>query len=231
MNIVKRYFNDLLNFLFPELCVICSRTLVAQEQEICLHCINDLPLTYFHLDNENPISKIFWGRKDVVMATAMYHYGKGNKIQKYLHALKYQNHPYLGKKAGLVYGNVLKNNLEISQCDFIIAVPLHDLKLKVRGYNQSQVFAEGLSESLEIPILNNVLNRIKNTATQTKKTKEERAKNVKGVFEIKNSDALKGKNIILVDDVVTTGATLEECCAELNKIEGLKIYILCIAAG
>lgn len=224
------YYQELINFLFPELCVLCNRTLVKQEDEICVHCFNELPLTYYHFDDENPVSKLFWSRPNVLFGTALYHYGKGNKIQKYLHALKYENRPYLGVKAGKIYGNMLKENRFISDCDYIIPVPLHPLKLKVRGYNQSEVLGNGLSESLGIPQVIDVLIRTINTSSQTKKSKEERAENVKNVFQINRPEKIQNKTVLLIDDVVTTGSTLDACCETLSKIEGVKIVILCIAA-
>lgn len=161
--------NDFINLCYPRLCAACQDSLVKNENDICTACIVSLPKTNYHLDPENPLNKIFWGRIQIEMVAAYYFFNKGNKVQKLLHELKYKSNKDVGEKIGLLYGYELINSANFQHIDFIIPVPLHPKKLKKRGYNQSEWFANGLSQSLKTPVSTNILHRTFNSETQTKK--------------------------------------------------------------
>jgi len=223
-------FNDFLNLIFPNLCAACNEALLRNEQVICTTCQVNLPKTNYHLDEANLLNQVFWGRINIEMAAAYYRFGKKSRVQHLLHQLKYKGHKNIGIKIGELYGKELKKSPYYENIDLIIPVPLHRKKLKKRGYNQSNSFAEGLSVAMEIGANADCLQRVFNTATQTNKDKYSRWKNVKEVFVVKNVDIIRGKSILLVDDVITTGATIEACAAALKE-HNCRVYIAVIAVA
>lgn len=223
-------FNDFFNLIFPKLCSACNKSLVKNEPIICISCQTNLPKTNYHLDIDNPINKIFWGRINIEMAAAFYSFSTKSKVQNLLHQIKYRNNKEAGFFVGKLYGFELRNTNYFKQIDFIIPVPLHQKKLKERGYNQSELIANGLSSSLIAPVITNILYRKIDSATQTKKKRYNRWENVGEIFEIKNIELLKNKNVLLVDDVITTGATLE-ACAKLLHPHNCNIYIATISCA
>lgn len=223
-------FNDFFNLIFPRLCAACDGALHKEEQVICNSCQISLPKTNYHLDRKNDLNKIFWGRVDVEMIAAYYHFTKKSKVQKLLHQLKYKNNKRVGEMIGLLYGFDLKEVNSFSQIDLIIPVPLHPKKMKKRGYNQSEWFANGLAKSMKIDVNTDVLYRKVDSQTQTKKSRFNRWENVGDIFGVKNEMKIKGKSILLVDDVVTTGATLE-ACAQVLKQCNCKVYMVTIACA
>jgi ComF family protein len=208
---LKRYTEDLINLLFPALCNGCGKLLYHGEQDICSHCLFDLPVTDFHLYNDNPVAKQFWGRLPLYAATAMLYFQKGTKVQNLIHSLKYRNQTEVGVKLGQLLGAKLKTNKAYQDIDLIIPVPLHQKKLKLRGYNQSEYIAKGLAQELDLPMDIKNLFRNKATESQTRKARYHRYENMQEVFGVKDIIELAGKHILLVDDVITTGATLEAC--------------------
>lgn len=192
-------------------------------------CIFKLPKTNFHKDKENPIAKIFWGRVSVESAASFYSFGKGGKVQHLIHQLKYKGKKEVGVSVGKLYGQELKASDNFNLIDIIVPVPLHKKKLRKRGYNQSQYFAEGLSQTMNVDTDCKSLFRALASETQTRKSRFNRWKNVESVFQLKDSISLIGKHILLVDDVITTGATLEACAHTLLQIPGVKISIVTIA--
>ncbi|MCO4293133.1 ComF family protein [Solitalea sp. MAHUQ-68] len=229
MNFLIEYFHDFLSLVFPEICQACGNNLFKGEETICLYCQQHLPYTNFHLDKENPVAKQFWGKTLIEGASACFHFRKGGKVQNLLHQLKYKGQEQVGRKVGRIYGYQLSYSAPFNASDIIIPVPLHKKKLKSRGYNQSECFALGLSESMQVPIDTHTLSRESSNETQTRKSRFQRHQNVESIFQVNNPTTLIGKHILLVDDVITTGSTLIACIECLSKIEGVRISVAAIA--
>jgi ComF family protein len=190
-----------------------------------------LPKTFYHKDPKNPLFELFWGKIPVETVASFYFFNKGNKVQNMVHQLKYKDRPDIGVYLGKRYGAYLRNDELFSRIDCIIPVPLHDKKLFIRGYNQAEMFAQGLSFAMKIPYDATSFIRSEATETQTRKTKQERWENVKDKFKVIDESAIRNKHILLVDDVLTTGATLEACAHTLLALPGVKISIATIAAA
>ncbi len=224
-------FDDLVSIFYPRLCAGCNIPLVRGEEVLCLNCLADLPRTNYHLNMENPVFQIFIGRVRIEQATSYCRFDKGGRLQHLLHQLKYKGNREVGRKMGSVMGfDLVQSNL-YQDIDAIIPVPLHPKKEKKRGFNQSVEICKGLSESMHRPIVLGSLIREIHSATQTRKGRFERWENVSGIFGIKNEILLTGKHLLLVDDVVTTGATLEACCGALLGIPGVKVSIATVACA
>lgn len=226
---VRKYAEDFLSLFFPDLCCACGDHLVSQEYQLCTACLYDLPYTSFHLQPDNPVARQFWGRIPVKDAFAYLYFHKQGKVQNIIHHLKYKNRPQLGNLLGEMCGRDLRAVGYESEIDLIIPVPLHPSRLKSRGYNQSHCIAEGLAAILQIPLGDEYLHRSKSTSTQTHKGRFERFENMVEVFSVEKSGDLAGKRVLLVDDVITTGATLEACALSLLEVPGLQISIMAIA--
>ncbi len=220
-------FNDFFNLIFPKLCCACNTTLLKNEKVICVNCVLTLPKTNFHLDKENPVNKVFWGRVQVEMATSFYLFSKKSRVQHLLHQLKYKGGKYVGTVVGELLGNDLKKAKYFKGIDFVIPVPLHKNKLKKRGYNQSEWIAKGVAEAMNISINTTTLFRKEDSQTQTRKSRYKRWENVGEIFGIATNE-LEGKKVLLIDDVVTTGATIEACAQVLIK-QNCKVYVATIA--
>ncbi len=201
--------NPLISLLYPNLCVGCNGVLLAAETYFCTSCIQGFPETNFHLVPDNQLEKTFWGRIPLERAFAFLTFRKQGIVQHILHELKYGNNPELGVAVGRMYGSKLRE--AGVQFDAIIAIPLHPKKLKLRGYNQSDCFAQGLSESLNCAHLKEAVVRKKSTETQTRKGRFDRWLNVGEVFKVVQPELIMHKKVLLVDDVITTGATIEGC--------------------
>ena len=224
-------FEDFLSLVFPKTCCLCKRSLYEFENQLCKICIADLPFTNYHLQPQNNdlLVKIL-GLTKPRMVFAFLRYTKKGNSQKLLHLLKYRNRPEIGVELGKVYGQILKENGFENTWDQIVPVPLHPLKQKHRGYNQSEQFALGLNASLEIPVVS-ALKRVHFTETQTKKSRMQRLQNVADVFEIIPLANIKGQKILLVDDVMTTGATLVTCANVLLHSGAEVVDMAVLAAG
>ena len=222
-------FNDFISLFFPSYCESCHNNLVKGESLICMSCWSQLPETNFHNDPENELFMRFAGKLPLQHALAYLRFTKSGKVQAILHSLKYENKPELGVVMGKRYGELVKMLLA-DTIDLIIPVPLHESRLRKRGYNQSDAFAEGLSQSTGIPWSNTAVMRLIKSESHIRKTREERWNNVDGIFQIVDIDAVENKRILLVDDVVTTGATLESCAkAILEKAENISIATIAMA--
>lgn len=208
---VSELFQDFMSLIYPRCCMGCQDGLVKGEETLCTKCIHELPRTEYHLDQENPIFKRLYNRVPIKQAFSFFIFNKGGKVQNLLHELKYNNHPEIGRVVGKVYGEELHKNGLNEQIDEILPIPLHPSKQRRRGYNQSEEFAIGLAERLGVCCVSDALQRRTKTETQTKKSKLRRWENVKEVFQVVNSESIRGKRILLVDDVITTGATIEAC--------------------
>jgi ComF family protein len=216
---------SLLGLFYPRLCPACSEVLYGNENILCLKCLIEFPRTGFHLDPENDMARLFWGRVMIRNAAAFFYYQKGSRFQNLIHEMKYFNQKQLGILLGRWFGDELTNT-SFRQADLIHPVPLHAVKLKKRGYNQSEQIALGLSQALGIPLETTLIERVVNTDTQTRKTKYERWSNVEGIFRVTKPEKLINKHILLVDDVVTTGSTLEACAIPLLALEATAVSIL-----
>jgi len=221
--------NDFISLIFPQVCASCGKSLYKNEHSICTYCSYHLPKTNYHTDNANPVAKIFWGRINIYSAAAYYNFGKGGKVQHLVHQLKYRGQKEIGVTLGKFYGYDLRKSDAFNTVETVIPVPLHPKKKKKRGYNQSECFAEGLAESMNAKTDFTTLFRATDSETQTRKSRFNRWKNVETIFQLKDVKLLEGKHILLVDDVVTTGATLEACAQTLLRIPGVKVSIATIA--
>jgi ComF family protein len=220
---------DFLALIYPRNCVACGNSLFKHEDQVCNYCYTNLPKTHFNKLHKNPVEELFYGRIQLVFATSYYLFHKKGHVQSLLHAIKYKGNKQLATLLGNWFGNYLRDEVKLKQVDYLLPVPLHEKKLKQRGYNQSEEFANGLSQKLEIETNTSLLIRNAFTNTQTKKSKYERWENVEHVFKVTDIEAIKNKHVVLIDDVITTGATIEACYSELQKIEGVKISVLSIA--
>jgi ComF family protein len=227
---VPEIIESFIHLWYPELCVSCKSQLNRSEEYICLDCIVNLPKTDFHSYKSNPAERVFWGRIPVESVACYLHFEKAAGVQQIMHHIKYKGAKELAKMIGNWYGADLMQSPRFKNIDYIIPVPLHDSKLKLRGYNQSEWFASGLSKSMNVPVMNNNLVRVKKSETQTKKTRYKRWENVSEIFDVKDEKALLNKHILIVDDVVTTGATLEACAQTILALNcGTKISIATLA--
>ena len=224
-NLITSY-NHFVDLFFPRICQVCGEKLYQQEEIICSKCIYDLPRTNFHLETKNQLETMFWGRFPVEKATALLYFKKGSSYRKLIHQLKYKKKPEIGIYLGRLLAEDLGN--WAAGIDYIVPVPLHPKKKKIRGYNQSEMIANGLSEILKIPVDTQTLIRATFTQTQTRKARYERWENVKSVFAISDEETFQGKHILLVDDVITTGATLEGSAQALLGVRDLKVSIAAI---
>ena len=223
------YLSDFWFLLFPKNCEACGRALSRGEEVLCFDCLYELPRTNFCKELDNPVMQLFEGRIKLERATALFSFQKGSRFRKLLHSLKYHHKPEIGVLLGKELGAEMLSSGNFSDIDYIIPVPLHLNREKKRGYNQSERIASGISAVTKIPVLTGVLVRNTDTKTQTKMNKEERWQNVSGKFVLADSEILKGKHVLLVDDVVTTGATTESCGTVLLSVEGLRLSIAVLA--
>ncbi|RZS95332.1 ComF family protein [Cecembia calidifontis] len=225
-----RIFEDFLSLVFPKTCCLCKRSLFDFENVLCRWCTANLPVANYHLRPQyNDLSVKITGLTKTNLVFAFLRFTKKGESQKLLHQLKYRNRPEIGVELGKIYGQILLQH-GFQDWDQITPVPLHPAKQKRRGYNQSEQFAIGLGQSLEIPVRND-LERIHFTETQTKKSRLQRLDNVADVFRTKDGHRLKGKRVLLVDDVMTTGATLSTCANVLWNCEAETVDLAVLAAG
>ncbi len=223
-------WEDFLNLFFPRLCLACSEPISFDETFICLACQATLPETDFHLSKKNSFTERFDGRLPIETATALFFFTKKSKTQHLIHQIKYDDKREVAFELGRYLGQKMVQQPHFQAIDFIIPVPMHPKKLIRRGFNQAEFFANGLSEVLKIPVQTSVLKKIKMTQTQTRMSRLERMKNTENVFNLTNSSVLYKKNILIVDDVMTSGATLESCAnVLLEGAPSVKIYFATIA--
>jgi len=218
MRKLQKYLDDFLGIFFPNLCLACMDEHPMQDDILCVECYYGLPKTGFHLIDKNQMFHKLAGKVWFEKATALYYFQKDGPTQKLIHNLKYDDQINVGTYLGKYYGTILKNSEWCQDIDFIIPVPLHKRKLHKRGYNQSQLIAEGLSESTGIPVSIKALLRVTNSKSQTKKNLLERLYNVESVFQANPRFSLKGMHILIVDDVMTTGATLVSCADAIYEV-------------
>lgn len=222
--------DSFLHLLFPHICDGCGSDILGKESSLCLRCIEAMPETSFELYPDNPVEKKFWGRLPIRQATAQYYFTRESLMQHLMHQFKYKRNKELGNQLGQMMGESIKKSGRFV-VDALVPLPLFSSKEKRRGYNQATILCGGMAESLLVPVLKDVVIRSQHTDTQTKKGRVERWQNMEGKFVLAKPEIISNKNILLVDDVVTTGATLEACGEELLKAENVKLSIaaLCYA--
>jgi ComF family protein len=220
--------SPLLHLFYPHNCIGCGSDLIQKENFLCLECLENLPQTNFAQHANNPLEKKFWGRISLVSAMSLLYFSKESIVQNMVHELKYKGN----KKAGHYFGNLMGKSLLNSNrfhIDLLIPLPLFQKKEKMRGYNQSEILCNGISEIINKPVLKNNVIRKVFTETQTKKQRLERWKNVENIFQVNSPRELEGKHILLIDDVITTGATLDACGTEILKIKNVKLSVATFA--
>jgi ComF family protein len=227
---VMGLLNDFLNFVYPRQCEVCGRLLAEGEVVMCTDCIFFMPRTGFHRDPENRLASMFWGRVRIERAAAFFYYTKGSDYTRLLHRLKYGGRKEIGTELGRMYASELKDS-EYAVADILIPVPLHRSRQRQRGYNQSALIAGGLSDVLGIPSQTGNLVRDSRTSTQTRRGRFERFLNMEGRFRVVNAQAIAGKHILLVDDVITTGATIEACAQALLDAGCGEISVVSLGAA
>ena len=223
------FVNDLISLVFPELCSVCGNSLMNNEQAICCLCECRMPKTNYHLHTGNALEKMFYGRVHINFAGAIYVFNKGGLIQNVVHNIKYKGQKKVAYFFGLSYGRILVGNAALADVDIVIPVPLHPKKMRKRGYNQSEYFAKGLAKSMNVKMANDILLRETTASSQTNKSRFERWKNVEDAFLLNQANSIKGKHVLLVDDVVTTGSTIEACANRLQEVKGVKVSMVAIA--
>lgn len=228
----RSFFTSLpiFHLFYPHICIGCGSDVLDAESFICLECINNLPHTNFAQHANNPVEKKFWGRIPVSAATSEFYFSKASIIQNIIHEFKYKGNIKVGHYLGRLIGSSLLNSNRFD-IDVIVPIPLFERKEKKRGYNQAMVLGEGISAIMNVPLLKRDVARIVYTDTQTKKHRTERWTNVEKSFFVKAPSRLEGKHILLVDDVITTGATLEACGAEILKINNTRLSIATLATA
>ncbi len=218
-----------LQLLYPRLCVACGAELPGPSSCFCLRCRLKLEPTTLHLQRENEFTDRFWGRLPVEAATALYRFHRLSPVQHALHGLKYRNRPDIGVLLGREMGQKLRTAEGFAEAEIIVPVPLHPAKERIRGYNQSACFARGIGEAMLKPVAVHALQRRQNNGSQTRKKRLERFSNVETVFAVASNAPIKGKHVLLVDDVLTTGATLEACAQILLNAGATRVSMATIA--
>lgn len=226
-----KFLNHLINLFYPQVCAACGNILMKGEETVCLSCRYLLPKTLYENNLDNPLAQSFWGQVKFHAVTAEYFFSKTGKVQHLLHQLKYQGNKDAGFFLGQQLGESIKVSVLFQNIDFLVPIPLHPKKEHIRGYNQSFVIAQGVEDKTKIPIVKDCLYRKVFTSTQTKKTREERWDNVKDIFGVNDLKIFKDKHILLIDDVLTTGATLLAAGKVLSEIQNIKISVATAACA
>jgi ComF family protein len=221
--------HPLLHLFLPHHCAGCDSDIISRQQVLCMHCIDRLPLTNFHMHANNPVEKIFWGRIAVTCAASYLYFSKDSLLQRIVHHLKYKGNKELGLFIGRKMGEALLQTNRFNDIDVIVPLPLFAARERKRGYNQALVLCHGMAEIFNRPVLHQVISRRSLSETQTHKNRIERWQNMQGKFGLQQPGAIAGKHILLVDDVITTGATLEACGQELLTAAGTRLSIMTMA--
>lgn len=219
------YFKHFFALIYPDTCCACGQLLLTGETFLCDDCRVNLPKTGFENQEENRLTEIFWGKFPLETGTSLYYFQKGGNVQRLIHQFKYRGNVPLGHFLGEQLGKTMKDSTMYAAIDCILPVPLHPSKERARGFNQSEIIGRGIADILNIPIYTDLLIRKQKTSSQTKKGRFKRWENVSAVFETPLPEALQHKGILLVDDVVTTGSTLEACAGKLLENEGVRVWI------
>jgi ComF family protein len=228
-NLLFRWYTDFLDIFYPNLCIICNESLLRGEVQICLHCLHGIPTTNFHLHPDNSVEKRFWGKVPLYRGTSFFFFQKGSPFQKLLHELKYRGNKEIGAIIASFAAADLLDAPDFCSVDVLVPVPLHPRKFAKRGYNQSEWIAKGLAGVLHKPVDTLHLRRIRENATQTKKSVFDRYKNTEGIFHLTDTSVFEGRHVLLIDDVLTTGSTLEACMIALMTTPNIRISLFTLA--
>ncbi len=220
---------NLLNLFFPKVCLACNNHLSDNELQICTNCRHELPVTNFHGNKDNAVHKTLYGRVKLENATALLHFSKKGKVQQLIHNLKYRGHEDVGELLGAWLGEELKAIPSYNDIDIVVPVPLHKSKLRARGYNQVDRFARQIAVAINATYEPSVLVKTTNSKTQVFKDRVKRSALKERNFKVRDNDNLKHKHILLVDDIITTGATVEDCAKALLSVEGIKLSLATMA--
>ena len=224
-----KWIDDLKELLFPRYCKVCRRRLTHSEQHLCVSCLLELPRTHYERTPNNLLMQHFMEWPEVVAATSYFYYDKEGRYSSLIHHLKYYDHPEVGTYLGRLAATELRASGFFEGIDLIIPVPLSKNKLHKRGYNQCDYIAQGISQIIGADLHTHCIERTVNTDTQTRKSRSERWKNTEKIFQVTHANTLKGKHILLVDDVATTGATLHACTSAILKVPNVRISIFTLA--
>lgn len=226
---IHHLFSDALHLFYPHHCTGCGSDLIAKDGLLCINCISELPHTCFAGYENNYVENIFRGRIKIKAAHSEFYFSKGQLVQHLIHQLKYKSNKEIGYYLGALMGNNLLTSGRFSNIDYLVPLPLYADKEFKRGYNQATIICNGINSSTHIPVMPGNIVRQRPTETQTRKHRTERWQNVAGSFAVKNPALLVGKNILLVDDVITTGASLEACGETILQISGTSLSIAVLA--
>ncbi len=229
MPTIQSAATDLIHLFFPHVCAGCGSDIINLDHQLCLRCISELPFTNFFEQFGNPVERKFYGRMEVKNAGSGYFFTKDSLIESLVYELKYKGNKAIGFYMGKLLGNLLQNNTRFNEVDIMIPLPLNARRFKKRGYNQAAILCEGIASICSKPIMNDAVIRKVNTETQTHKGRITRWENMDGVFAVAKPEAIQNKHILLVDDIVTTGASLEACGAEILKVPGTTLSIATLA--
>lgn len=221
--------DDFISLLFPRLCLGCGDHLLRNEKLICTRCYISIPRTNYHLKSDNPVARLFWGRCLIEKAAAFSFYNRDSRIRKLIHQLKYKGEREIGFELGRIYAFSLKSSGFLDGIDLIIPVPLHPVKERKRGFNQSEIISRGISDVSGIRVDVSSLKRTGASDTQTRKSRYDRWTNVEGIFGMEDRGAVQGCHILLVDDVITTGSTVEACAEVLLRVENTVVSVVALA--
>ena len=226
---LSKILNDVNTFVLPARCFGCNASLYRGEQLLCAFCRNEMPLTEFNFREENTADRIFYGRSRIVKAGALLYYIEGGVVQRMLHGLKYRGQEHVGACLGAWYGQQLSREPALRGVDYVLPVPLHRKKERRRGYNQCRRFGQEIAGCLKARYSEKLLVRDLPAASQTGRDRWGRRQNTDGVFRLRHPGLITHRRILLVDDVITTGATLEACCEALEAAGDVKVYIAVMA--
>jgi len=229
LKVLSSYLNDFSHLLFPHYCEGCGTAILQDDDLLCAKCLHQLPYTAFINAAGNPVEKIFLGRVEITAAAAAFYFTKDSLIQHLMIGLKYRNNKNVGLFLGKLMGYELQKSERFNDVDILVPLPLNPKKERERGYNQAAVICEGIASAFQKPVVKNAVARTQFTETQTTQNRIHRWQNMEGVFSVTEEQAIKDKHILLVDDVITTGATLEACGSVLKKVKGTKISIATVA--
>jgi ComF family protein len=227
MRILQDIKESFFHFLFPHICAGCGSDTLSHENTLCIRCMDSLPETSFEHYENNPVERKFSGRLPLRAASAQYYFTRESLMQQLVHQFKYKGNQDLGFQLGRWMGASLKES-ERFPVDALVPLPLFPSRERKRGYNQATVLCEGIAEELKVPVLNHSIARPQHTDTQTYKGRIDRWKNIEGKFVLSDPESITGKHLLLVDDVITTGATLESCGAELLKADKVELSLACL---